>query len=83
MSVYNKGGTSLSSVYGNTGSSLSEAYDVSGTQVFGGGGSDYDEWSTEYQHTILQARDAWKSKYRADDSVVPLILHTDQHRRLR
>lgn len=83
MSVYNKSGTSLSSVYGEAGSSLTVAYDVSGAQVFGGGGSDYDEWSTEYQHTILQARDEWKVGHRTDNTTVPLIIHTDQHRRLR
>lgn len=79
MSVYNKDGTSISSVYDKAGASLSVAYDVNGTQVFGGGGSDYDEWETEYQHTILQARDAWKVGYRADNTVVPLLFDTDQH----
>lgn len=83
MSIYNKNGVQISSAYGVNGDSLSSAYDVSGTQIFGGGGSDYDEWSTEYQHTILQARDEWKVGYRADNTVIPLMFHTDQHRYLR
>lgn len=77
MAIYSKRGGALASAYGVTGSSLSSAYSMDGTQVFGG--SDYDEWSTEYQHTILQARDAWKNEYRADSTVIPLVLTTDQH----
>lgn len=81
MSLYDKDGNSLISVYDYLGSSLSSAYDVSGTEVFDDG--DYDTYSTEYQHAILQARDAWKTQYRADSDVIPLVLHTDQHGRFR
>lgn len=83
MAVYNKNGNSLSIIYDNNGLALQNAYDKSGTLIFGSGGdSDYDEWNTEYQHTILMARDAWKTEYRADNTIIPVIIHTDQHRYL-
>ena len=84
MSVYDKSGAALSAVYDKSGTSLPTAYDKNGVVVFTSGPEpDYDEWSTEYQHTILQARDEWKTKYRADDTIIPLMFHTDQHRYLR
>ena len=84
MSVYNKSGTALSAVYDKTGTSLTTAYDKDGVVVFTSGPEpDYDEWSTEYQHTILQARDGWKTGYRADETSIPLMFHTDQHRYLK
>lgn len=85
MSVYGKDGTALSAVYDKDGVSLQYAYDIYGTEIFSGQTPvtpDYDEWDTEYQHTILQARDAWKTEYRADNTIIPLIIHTDQHRYL-
>lgn len=81
MSVYNVNGTELSKIYSTT-VSLNKAYDIDGDLVFGTDDSDYNEYSTEYQHTILQARDAWKTEYRADETIVPLILTTDQHQYL-
>lgn len=81
MSVYNLSGNELSNLY-DTSSELEYAYDIEGNEVFNSSGSDYDEWTTEYQHTILQARDAWKTEYRADNSIIPVIVHTDQHRYL-
>lgn len=80
MSVYNINGAEINAVYSVQGQALSQCYDISGNELMGGDAPDYDEWSTEYQHTILQARDAWKTKYRADNTVIPLMLHTDQHR---
>ena len=85
MSVYDKNGNILSAVYDKDGVSLQYAYDIYGTEIFSGQTPvtpDYDEWETEYQHTILTARDAWKTEYRADDTIIPLIIHTDQHRYL-
>lgn len=80
MSIYDKSGTPLSAVYDKNGTSLQTAYDKDGVVIFTAGPEpDYDEWSTEYQHTILQARDEWKAKYRADNTVVPLLFDTDQH----
>lgn len=80
MAIYSKNGGALSGAYGVTGAGLLSAYNVTGTQVFGGGGGDdYDEWTTEYQHTILQARDAWAAEYRTDSTIVPLVISTDQH----
>lgn len=87
MSVYDKNGNALSTVYNKSGVSLSRCYKKDGTVISldgGGGGSDddYDEYYTDYQHEILTARDAWKTQYRADSSIIPLIIHTDQHGRL-
>ena len=84
MSVYNKNGNVLSAVYDMFGNQLAQCYDKSGNPLLdgGGGSEDYDSWETEYQHTILQARDAWKTEYRSDNSIIPLIIHTDQHRYL-
>lgn len=39
--------------------------------------------SNDYESAILSARDAWANEYRADSSIVPLIIHTDQHQYLR
>lgn len=62
---------------------MSQCYDIQGNPLLDGSGDDdYDIWETEYQHMILQVRDAWKSDYRADDTIIPLIVHTDQHRYL-
>lgn len=86
MSVYGKDGTALSAVYDKDGASLQYAYDVDGMEIFSGQTPvtpDYDDWETEYQHTILTARDAWKTEYRADNSIIPLIIHTDQHSYLK
>ena len=85
MSVYDKNGNILSAVYDKDGVSLQYAYDIYGTEIFSGQTPvtpDYDEWETEYQHTILTARDAWKTEYRSDNTIIPLIIHTDQHRYL-
>lgn len=78
MSVYNVNGNPLSSVYNVNGTSLSHAYDINGIDVFSGD-DDYNIWTTEYEHAILQARDEWKTQYRADPTVIPLVVHTDQH----
>ena len=86
MSVYDKDGNALSAVFDKDGVSLQYAYDVDGVEIFSGSAPitpDYDEWETEYQHTILQARDAWKTEYRADNTIIPLIIHTDQHSYLK
>lgn len=79
MSIYSVSGAELSALYDVRGTSLTKAYDVSGNELISG---DYDRWDTEYQHTILQARDAWAAEYRADDTIIPVIIHTDQHRYL-
>jgi hypothetical protein len=54
------------------------AYDRSGKQLTG----DYEIFSSEYEKNILIARDAWMAEARADASVVPIVIHTDQHGRL-
>ena len=43
---------------------------------------DYSIASTDYERAILRARDAWMAEARADASVVPLVVHADQHGRL-
>lgn len=83
MSIYNVNGSSISSAYNLGGTVLSDAFDVNGTSVYQGGDEDYDKWTNEYEHAILQARDAWKTQYRADPTIIPLVLHTDQHNAFR
>lgn len=43
---------------------------------------DYDVASSDYERAILTARDAWMAEARADASIVPLVIHTDQHGQL-
>lgn len=43
---------------------------------------DYSIASTDYERAILRARDAWMAEARADASIVPLVVHADQHGRL-
>lgn len=78
MSVYNVNGSTLSSVYNVNGTALSHAYNINGVDVFSED-DDYNIWTTEYEHAILQARDEWKTQYRTDPTVIPLVVHTDQH----
>lgn len=83
MSVYNKSGSLLETVYGVSGLSLLKAYAIDGTVVFDNtvppSSDDYNIWTTEYEHTILLARDSWAAEYRADNTIVPFIVTTDQH----
>ena len=79
--IYSIDGVSTVEAYDVAGTSLQYAYDIDGNQILDE--PDYDEWTTEYQHTILQARDAWKTEYRADNTIVPILVHTDQHNRLK
>lgn len=84
MSVYSREGALLSALYSITPAELSRAYSARGVEVYNNDGSqpDYNKYDTEYQHTILIARDAWKEEYREDDTIIPVIVHTDQHRYL-
>lgn len=77
MAVYKVDGTPITTAYDLYGTSLQGAYDINGTTIPLDG--DYDQWTTEYEHAILQARDEWKTQYRSDHDVIPLVLHTDQH----
>lgn len=76
MSIYNVSGSSLSSVFSVSGSSLSTAYNVSGTVVYSA------QTPSTYEETINTARNAWATEYRADSTIIPVIIHTDQHRYL-
>lgn len=78
--VYTINGTESNIAYAINGSSLSEAYELDGTLISLNG--DYDHWDTEYQHSILIARDEWAEEYRSDSTVLPVVIHTDQHGRL-
>lgn len=79
MSVYTVGGASVDSIFDVPGASKDIGYDWSGNVVFETGSGDYDVWTTDYEHKILQARDAWVAAYRNDPSVIPFVLTTDQH----
>lgn len=73
MSIYNVNGSAINSLYDESGTQINNAYDVNGNQISSGGSG------TDYHSTILLAKNAWKSEYKADADIVPLILTTDQH----
>lgn len=74
--VYNQyGKTSLP--YGVDGN-LCSAYDIHGNLLDG----DYSIASSEYEEKILSARNAWMAEARADSTIIPLIIHADQHGKL-
>lgn len=76
MSVYD--------IYGNIitphdiNGALCQAYDIYGNLLTG----DYNIASSDYERSILSARDAWMAEAREDNSVVPIVVHADQHGRL-
>ena len=55
---------------------------VSAVDIHGNPLGDYNVASSDYERAILTARDAWIAEARADTSIVPLVIHTDQHGRL-
>lgn len=76
MSVVNLSGVQITpfSLSGD----LVSAVDILGNPLDG----DYNIASSDYERAILRARDAWMAEARADASIVPLVVHTDQHGRL-
>lgn len=76
MSVYNNLGEIISP-YNINGLSCS-AYDVYGNLLTG----DYNVATSDYERSILTARNEWITEAREDSSIVPIIIHTDQHDRL-
>lgn len=73
MSIYDFHGTAATpfDIYG----SACQGYDIGGNLLTG----DYNIASTDYERSILSARDAWIAEARADATVVPVVVHTDQH----
>lgn len=55
-----------------------QAYDIHGNLLTG----DYNIASSDYERSILTARDAWIAEARADASIVPVVIHSDQHGKL-
>ena len=55
-----------------------QAYDINGNLLVG----DYNIASSDYERSILSARDSWIAEARADISIVPVVVHADQHGRL-
>lgn len=76
MSIYDIHGSSVSP-YDFLGETC-QAYDINGNLLTG----DYNIASSDYERSILSARDAWMAEARADASIVPLVVHSDQHGRL-
>ena len=76
MSVYDILGN-IVNPYGINGNQCS-AYDIFGNLLTG----DYNIASSDYERSILSARNAWIAEAREDSSVVPVVVHTDQHGRL-
>lgn len=77
MSVYNLNGASIIQAFDSDSTSRNNIYDVYGALISKDSGT--PDASTDYQQTVLAARDAWISDYSANDSTIPLIVHTDQH----
>lgn len=65
--------------YDINGNAVSMVYDISGNVI---SGTDDVIPGNDYESAILTARDAWAEEYNADSSIVPLIVHTDQHQYL-
>lgn len=76
MSVYNNLGEVISPYDIN--GILCSAYDIYGNLLTG----DYNIATSDYERSILSARNEWIAEAREDSSIVPLIVHTDQHGRL-
>ena len=76
MSIYNFHGTVATpfDIYG----SVCQGYDIGGKLMTG----DYNIATSDYERSILSARDAWIAEARADATIVPVVVHTDQHGRL-
>ena len=75
MSVYNIHGEVASS-YNINGNPCS-VYDIYGNLI-----GDYNIASSDYERAVLYARDSWIAEARADETIVPIIVHADQHGRL-
>ena len=50
--------------------------------IYGNPIGDYNMSSSDYETAILSARDTWIAEARADTTIVPIIVHADQHGRL-
>lgn len=74
------------SVYDILGSETNH-YDINGIQnavydIFGILVGDYNVASSDYERCLLTARNEWIKEAREDATVVPLVIHADQHGRL-
>ena len=78
MSIYDKNGSALLSAYNASGSAIASAFDKNGNVVWGSGHIDPTP-SNEYEQVLLNAKNAWKAEYEADSTIIPFVLHTDQH----
>ena len=76
MSVYNICGNAVTP-YDLNGNPC-QAYDIYGNLLT----CDYNVASSDYERIILSTRDAWIAEARADASIIPIVIHTDQHGRL-
>lgn len=76
MSVYNNLGEVISPYDIN--GILCSAYDIYGNLLTG----DYNIATSDYERSILSARNEWIAEAREDTTIVPVIIHTDQHGRL-
>lgn len=76
MPIYDSKGISASYCYDKTGASLTDVYDISGN-------IHHPQYapSTPYEQALFNAMQDWQSKRTA--SIVPLIVHSDQHTYLR
>ena len=76
MSVFNIQGQ-ITTTYDIDGNSCN-AYDIDGNLMSG----DYNVATSEYEEKILLARNEWMAEAREDSSIIPMVIHADQHGRL-
>lgn len=75
MSVYNLHGENVPPYTMN--GVFCSVYDIYGNLV-----GDYNNATNDYQRSILSARNEWIEEARTDETIIPLIVHTDQHGQL-
>lgn len=61
--------------------------DINGNQcstcdIYGNPIGDYNIASSDYEKAVLTARDSWIAEARTDTTIVPVIVHADQHGKL-
>lgn len=78
MSIFDSEGNVFSNAYDCNGNLIRGVFDSAGILMSG----DYTKYSSEYERNILLARDSWIAEAREDETIIPLVIHTDQHGRL-
>ena len=73
MSIFDSEGNVFSNAYDCNGNLIRGVFDSAGILMSG----DYTKYSSEYERNILLARDSWITEAREDETIIPLVIHTD------